>query len=95
MTLGWLDLKIDSNISSGGQSLKGARTVQSPRWTYNAQASFTPEIGNGLKLIASGDASWRSSQFYETTNSPMSLEPGYWPRSTHGLAWVRATTAGA
>lgn len=78
MVLGWLDSRIDSDITSGGASLKGARTVQSPRWTFTAQGSYMPAIGNGLKLILAADGNWRSSQFFETVNSPSSLEPGFW-----------------
>lgn len=75
---GWLQSKIDSDISTGGTSLKGNRTVQSPRWTYNAQATFTQPLGNDLELALTGDANYRSAQYFETTNSPNSLEPGYW-----------------
>lgn len=75
---GWLQSKIDSDISTGGASLKGNRTVQSPRWTYNAQATFTQPLGGDLELALTGDANYRSAQYFETTNSPNSLEPGYW-----------------
>ena len=75
---GWLDSTIDSNVSVGGASLKGKRTIQSPRWTYNVQGSFTQPIGGDLSLVLSADANWRSSQYYEVTNSINSREPGYW-----------------
>ncbi|MBC2652378.1 TonB-dependent receptor [Novosphingobium flavum] len=39
LVLGWLDSRINSNITSGGANLNGARTVQSPRWTFTAQGS--------------------------------------------------------
>lgn len=78
MVLGWLDSRIDSDITSGGASLKGARPVQSPEWTYTAQGSYTPTIGNNLKLIVAADGNWRSSQFFEAVNSPASREPGFW-----------------
>lgn len=74
---GWLDSTIKSDVTVGGQSLEGNRTVQSPKWTYNTQATFTQPIGD-MNLTLSGDASYRSSQYFETTNSPNSLEPSYW-----------------
>lgn len=75
---GWLDSTIDSDVTVGGNSLKGKRTIQSPRWTYNVQGTFTQPIGGDLSLLLSADANWRSSQFYEVTNSINSREPGYW-----------------
>ena len=75
---GWLDSTIDSNVTVGGASLKGKRTFQSPRWTYNVQGTFTQPIGGDMSLFVAGDANWRSSQFYEVTNSVNSREPGYW-----------------
>jgi iron complex outermembrane receptor protein len=75
---GWLDSKIDSDVSVNGRSLKGARTIQSPRWTYNVQGSFIQPVGGGLSVVLSGDANYRSSQYYEVTNSINSREPGYW-----------------
>lgn len=75
---GWLSSTIKGNITSAGQNLDGNRPVQSPRWTLTSQFSWTPELTSSLKLILSGDASWRSSQYFESNNSPSSLEPGYW-----------------
>lgn len=75
---GWLDSQITSDISVAGESLKGNRTVQSPRWTYNAQFTWRQPISGKLALIVSGDANWRSSQYFEVTNSPSSLESGFW-----------------
>lgn len=74
----WLDSSISSDITVGGVSLRGNRTVQSPKWTWNAQASWRQPLSGGIDLVASGDASWRSMQYFETVNSPGSREPGYW-----------------
>ncbi len=74
----WLRSRIASDISVGGQSLRGNRTVQSPKWTYTVQGTFDQPIANGLDFFASSDANYRSSQYFETTNSVNSLEPGYW-----------------
>lgn len=75
---GWLNSRMTGDITSAGQSLNGNRPVQSPRWTFNGQFSWTPRVSDALKLIVAGDASWRSSQYFEANNSPSSLEPGYW-----------------
>ncbi|HTH27097.1 MAG TPA: TonB-dependent receptor [Sphingobium sp.] len=75
---GWLDSKIISDITINGESLKGNRTVQSPEWTFSGGASYSVPVGDRMKLVFSGDASWRSSQFFETTNSPTSHERPYW-----------------
>jgi iron complex outermembrane receptor protein len=75
---GWLDSKIDSDITVGGKSLNGARTIQSPRWTWNVQGTFTQPIGGDMAVSLSGDANYRSSQYFEVTNSPNSHEPSYW-----------------
>lgn len=82
LTLGmggsWLSSKIDSDITVSGESLKGNRTVQSPEWTWNGQMTFRQPVSADLTALVSADASYRSSQYFETTNSPNSLEDGYW-----------------
>lgn len=75
---GWLDSSISSDIAVGGVSLKGNRTVQSPKWTWNGQASFRQPVSDSIDFLTSADASWRSMQYFETVNSPGSREPGYW-----------------
>lgn len=83
MTAGWLSSHINDAITAAGQNLQGNSTVQSPRWTYNANFNYTPEIGNGLRLTVGADANWRSSQYYNAENTPASLEPGYWLADAH------------
>jgi iron complex outermembrane recepter protein len=78
MATGWLRSRIDSDITSAGISLKDKDTVQSPKLTYMAQANWSPQISPTKKLILAADASYRASQYYESNNSPMSLEDGYW-----------------
>jgi iron complex outermembrane receptor protein len=83
MTAGWLSSHINDAITAAGQNLQGNSTVQSPKWTYNANFNYTPEIGNGLRLTVGADANWRSSQYYNAENTPSSLEPGYWLADAH------------
>lgn len=75
---GWLDSSIRSDISAGGQSLKGNRPVNSPRWTASGGVFYTRPISAGVKLDVSLNANWRSSQYMEAVNAPSNLEPGYW-----------------
>lgn len=77
-TVGWLDSKIASRISSGGQSLFNNRTINSPRWSYAVDANYEVPLSGKLKLAASVNANWRSSQFLEAANTPNSREGGYW-----------------
>jgi iron complex outermembrane receptor protein len=78
MSGGWLDSKINSDISVGGVSLKGNRPVNAPKWTFNADIGYTADVGNGLSIGFGADANYRSSQFLESTNSPASRNDAYW-----------------
>lgn len=77
-SVGWLDSSIRSDISAGGQSLKGNRPVNSPRWTASGGVFYTHPLTHGVKLDLSLNANYRSSQYMEAVNAPSNLEPGYW-----------------
>lgn len=77
-TFGWLDSKITSEISSAGVSLKNNSTINSPRWSYAVNGSYTAAVTDEYQLTVSANANWRSSQYLEANNSPNSREGGYW-----------------
>jgi iron complex outermembrane receptor protein len=77
-SVGWLDPKIDSDITVGGKSLKGFRPVNSPHWTLSGGVNYTRPISDTLKLGASLDGSYRSSQYMSSVNAPSNLQAGYW-----------------
>ena len=77
-SLGWLDAKIDSNITAGGQSLKGDSPVNAPRWTFSGNVNYTLDLTDSLKVEMTANGSWRSSQYFEAVNAPSNREPGYW-----------------
>lgn len=77
-SIGWLDSKISSQISSGGESLQNNKTINSPRWSYAVDGSYTTQLANDLQFTLSANANWRSSQYLEANNSPGSHEGGYW-----------------
>lgn len=74
----WLDSKLGGDITQGGVSLSGNRTVQSPHWTIAARGSLTQPISDTVQAVLAVNSSYRSAQFFETNNSPNSREPGYW-----------------
>jgi iron complex outermembrane receptor protein len=76
--LGWLDAKIDSNITAGGQSLKGDRPVNAPRWTFNGSVNYSVDLTDSLKVQMTANGSYRTSQYLEAVNAPSNREPGYW-----------------
>ena len=67
-----------SDITIAGESLKGNRTVQSPKWTYNVQGSYEIPVSDSLNIGLSADASYRSGQYFEAVNSPGSYDSSYW-----------------
>lgn len=75
---GWLSAEISGDLTSTGISLDGNRPVNSPRFTYNGSARYEVQLGERLMAAASMDANWRSAQFLETLNEPVSREKGYW-----------------
>ncbi len=75
---GYLHSKIDSAITAGGRSLQGNSTVNSPKWTFTGDASYTTDIGSDLKLNLSMNGNYRSSQFLQASNSPVSKIGSYW-----------------
>lgn len=75
---GWLRSRIDSNITTGGSSLKGNSTVNSPKWTFAPEAFYTTPLTDDLKLNLSANANYRTTQYLQATNSPNSRVPGYW-----------------
>jgi iron complex outermembrane receptor protein len=76
--VGWLDSKIGSDITTGGSSLRNNSTINAPEWSTSFEASFEQPLSDALTITAALDANYRSSQFLESSNSPISLEPGYW-----------------
>jgi iron complex outermembrane receptor protein len=75
---GWLRSKIDSNITTGGTSLKGNSTVNSPKWTFAPEAYYTTPLSDSLKLNVSANANYRTTQYLNATNSINARVPGYW-----------------
>ena len=75
---GWLDSKITSNLTSNGLNLKGNRPVNTAKWTFNGRASYEHAITDDLFAFISADGNYRSSQFLEIGNEPISHEKGYW-----------------
>jgi iron complex outermembrane receptor protein len=75
---GWLRSRIDSDITAGGVSLQGNRTVNSPKWTFAPEAFYTAPLTDDLKLNLAANANYRTTQYLQATNSPNSRVPGYW-----------------
>lgn len=77
-SIGLLDSKITSEISSGGMSLRNNDTINSPESTASLDFRYELPVSNALKIALAGDAYYRSSQYLEASNSISSLEKGYW-----------------
>lgn len=75
---GWLHSKINSAITAGGRNLQGNSTVNSPKWTFTGDAAYTTALNSDLKLNLSVNANYRSSQFLQASNSPVSRISSYW-----------------
>ena len=75
---GWLDSKITSNITASGLNLKGNRPINTAKWTFNGRASYEHPITDDIFAFISADGNYRSSQFLEIGNEPISREKGYW-----------------
>ncbi len=75
---GYLNSTIQSDITSGGHNIRGNRTVNSPKWTFAFDGQLDVPIGDNVNFVLGADANWRSSQYLETSNVPITLEPAYW-----------------
>ena len=74
----YLSSHIAEDLSVNGVNINGVRTVQSPKFTFNAQANWVQPISDDYEVSLAADANWRSSQFFETTGDPNSLQRAYW-----------------
>jgi iron complex outermembrane receptor protein len=79
----YLSSHIASDISVGGKSIDGATTIQSPKYTFDEQATWTQPLTDGYRLSISGDANWRSSQNFNTTGDPNASQTPYWIANTN------------
>jgi iron complex outermembrane receptor protein len=75
---GWLDAKIDSNITASGRSLQGNRPVNSPAWTFDTDGTYTLPLTDRLNLRLSANANYRSSQYLMALNTPVERVQPYW-----------------
>ncbi|MFC7051000.1 TonB-dependent receptor [Emcibacter nanhaiensis] len=74
----WLDAAIESDITSGGTSLKGFHPVNSPEWSMNGQIRYEFNLTDDILMSVSGSANWRDKQYLEAINAPANLEDSYW-----------------
>jgi len=74
---GWLDSKIDSNITNDGVSLYGQSPVNSPKFTADGAIEYSTPLTGAYSLQAVTDASWRGRQYLYIPNDPANAEKAY------------------
>ncbi len=78
----YVDAQLGAFESSAGsgppQDLTGKALPNAPRWNVILQGDYTYPLPQGDALDLTGTASYRSHQFFESNNSPLAAQNGYW-----------------
>ena len=75
---GWLDAKIDSDLTSAGLPIRGNSPVNSPKFTFNGDVNYKVQVSDGYELAFDANGNWRDGQYLETSNKPAVRQRPYW-----------------
>ena len=82
VSLSFLDARLGhfvSDVGSGpAQNLSGNQLPNAPHFDLIMQADYAYPLPRGDVLDLSGTVSYRSHQFFESNNSPLVAQNGYW-----------------
>lgn len=86
MGVGYLDATYDTfftlSPSPGGGfsevNLSGNRLVAAPKLSFSGSAEYGFEVSDGLVVTPRAEWSYRSKQFFDTSNDPLLSQEGYW-----------------
>lgn len=73
----WQDISYGQFIAGPGQDFTGNRLVRSPEFTANLIADVDTPVSGTLRLLARGEFSYQSSQFFRPSNDPFTRQAGY------------------
>lgn len=73
----WQDIRYGQFIAGPGQDFTGNRLVRAPEFTANLVADVDTAVSDKLRLLARGEFSYQSSQFFRPSNDPFTRQSGY------------------
>ena len=73
----WQDIRYGSFIAGPGQDFTGNRLVRAPEFTANLVADVDTPVSETLRLLARGEFSYQSSQFFRPSNDPFTRQGGF------------------
>ena len=82
VTVSYVDAQLGTFNSFAGsgppQDLTGRELPNAPRWNVILQGDYAYPLHDGATLDLTGTASYRSHEFFESNNSPLAAQNGYW-----------------
>lgn len=76
--LGLLHTELGAFASSGGPVAKGNELPDAPKVSGNLAATYTAEVGGGLKARLQVDGRYAGEMFKDALNDPLIATPSYW-----------------
>ena len=74
----YLDAEYTDFVTPIGEDFSGKRMVASPEWSLVARARYESEpVWNGLRFVASADASYSDEQYFDTQNTARLSQGAY------------------
>ncbi|MBL0965276.1 MAG: TonB-dependent receptor [Blastomonas sp.] len=73
----WQDIRYGRFVAGPGQDFSGNRLVRSPEFTANFIADVDTPIFADLRLLARGEFSYQSSQFFRPSNDRFTRQEGF------------------
>jgi iron complex outermembrane receptor protein len=81
-TLGYLDTALGTFVNGAGTAAPitytGKRFPLAPRFSLTGSAAYDIPLGGGAGVELSGQASYRTQQFFDSSNDPLTTQPAYW-----------------
>lgn len=77
-SLGLLDTKFTKYVDFGGLDLTGNELPSAPQTSASLGLRYDAPIGNSLRFVAGGDASYRSRSFFTPENSVLTDQDASW-----------------
>jgi iron complex outermembrane receptor protein len=82
LSLGYLDTALGSFVNGAGTTAPVAYTGKqfplAPRFTLAASAVYDIPLANGNRIELASQASYRTLQFFDSSNDPLTTQPAYW-----------------
>jgi iron complex outermembrane recepter protein len=73
----WQDIRYGEFVAGPGQDFTGNRLVRAPEFTANLVADVDTPVSAGLRLLARGEFSYQSSQFFRPSNDPFTRQGSF------------------